>query len=116
MQFLNKPDFDAENIKKEDWDNPRIEKYTKKYKGLKEKAAKEMSEKVAKEKHKKRVDFLIELIKAAIIALFTLAVEHFGDIVRFFKICISNHLAHNLEKSSRTFNVYGTHPLYCFTD
>lgn len=85
MQFLNKQDFNAESIKKKDWDNPRIEKYTKKYKGLKEKAAKEMAEKVAKEKRKKRVDFLIELIKAAIIALFTLSIEHFGDIVRFFQ-------------------------------
>lgn len=82
MQFPPKPDFDETKINP---DSPHVEKYTRKYKGLKEKAAKEMAEKVAKEKHKKRVDFLVELIKAAIIALFTLAIEHFGDIVRFFQ-------------------------------
>lgn len=85
MQFPNKPDFDAENIKKEDWDNPHTGKYTKKYKDLKEQAAKEMSEKVAKEKRKKRIDFFVELLKAAIIALFTLAVEHFDSIISFFQ-------------------------------
>ena len=82
MQFPPKPDFDETKINP---DSPHIEKYTRKYKGLKEKAAKEMSEKVAKEKRKKRIDFFVELLKAAIIALFTLAVEHFDSIIAFFQ-------------------------------
>lgn len=49
-----------------------------------------MAQKIADEKRKKRSDFLLELAKALIIAVATLAIEHFVDIVRlvqgfFFK-------------------------------
>ncbi len=85
IQLPEKPNANADSLQNVDTDDPRIQKYTEKYRSLKEQEADKMAEKIAKEKHKKRIDFLVELVKAAIVALLTLAVEHFADIVAFFQ-------------------------------
>lgn len=64
-------------------------KYAEKYKRLEDQKAKEMADKIADEKRKKRSDFLLDLFKALIIAVATLAIEHFMDIVRFFRDLLS---------------------------
>lgn len=63
--------------------NPKVTKYTDKYRRSEEQAAKEMAEKITAEKNTKKSEFLLDLIKALIIAIATLAIEHFMDIVRF---------------------------------
>lgn len=65
-----------------------VRKYTDKYTSSKEKIAEEMAKQKAADKRKKRIDFLVELVKAAIIALLTLTIEHIGDIVSFVQLLL----------------------------
>lgn len=75
----NKPDVDLSKI---DLNSPKAQKYIEKYRKLEEQRAQKVAEKVTEEKRKKHSDFLLELVKAIIIAVATLAIEHFMDIVR----------------------------------
>lgn len=70
------------DFSKIDPNSPKVQKYKEKYRLREKEAAKKMAQKVADEKRKKRSDFLLDLFKALIIAVATLAIEHFMDIVR----------------------------------
>ena len=63
--------------------NPRVQKYTKKYKLSKEQDSQKMANEIADKKNAKRREFLLDLIKAIIVALTTLFIEHIADIVKF---------------------------------
>ena len=80
---LKKPKSDAKLLKT-DLSNPHRAKYTEKYHRLKDEQAKNMAEKITAEQKKKKMDFLLDLVKALIIAVATLVIEHFVDIVHFF--------------------------------
>lgn len=61
----------------------------KKYEDLKKQKAEDVAKKKAEEKRKKRSDFLLDLFKALIVAVVTLVIEHFVDIIRFFMALLS---------------------------
>ena len=86
----NMPKVDVDALKNVNVDNPHIKKYLEKYRASKEDASKKVAEEIAKEKRIKRTDFLVELLKAAIIALFTLAIEHIMDIIGFVQNTFSS--------------------------
>lgn len=44
-----------------------------------------MAKKIADEKHKKCSEFFLDIFKAIIVAVATLGIEHFMDIVRFIQ-------------------------------
>ena len=90
LPHYNAPqNIDPEEIKSAS-SSKKVDKYVKKYEELEKNAAQEVAEKVAYNKHKKRMDFLLELVKALIIAVVTLAIEHIIDIIEFIKCIISS--------------------------
>lgn len=77
-----KPILEDIDFSKIDHNSPKVQKYKEKYRLREKEAAKKMAQKEADEKRKKRSDFLLDLFKALIIAVATLTIEHFMDIVR----------------------------------
>ncbi|WP_312281172.1 hypothetical protein [Oscillibacter sp.] len=88
MQFPKPPKLtgeESEELKSSEVENPRVAKYTEKYRSWEDQKAKEVSEESANEKRVKRANFLLDLLKAFIGGVSVLIVEHFTDIVRFFQ-------------------------------
>lgn len=69
--------------------SPTYAKYAEKYKKSEDQKANKVAKEIAAEKKKKKMDFLLDLVKALIIAVATLSIEHFMDIVRFFQDFLS---------------------------
>ena len=82
--FPDLPD-DLSRIDPNSLKSKRGREILRKYELLKEQEANEMAQKIAEEKHKKRSYFFLDLFKALIIAVITLVIEHFMDIVRLIK-------------------------------
>lgn len=80
---IKKPD--KVDLSKLDLNSQKARKYKEKYQLREKQTAQKMAQKIADEKRKKRSDFLLDLFKALVIAVATLAIEHFMDIVRLIQ-------------------------------
>lgn len=94
MHFTPPPIIDKSikqsiDLSKIDLNNPETQKYIKKYREkyrkLEEQQAQKMAKEIADEKRKKRSEFFLDIFKAIIVAVATLGIEHFMDIVRFIQ-------------------------------
>lgn len=78
------------NLKNVDSNDPKLEKYTKKYRlerqRLEQEAAEKMARKAAEKKKAQRakaLDFLFDILKAALGGLIVLLVEHWAAVTSF---------------------------------